>query len=265
MTGRWSPQRVRPAHVAWVAERLNDRDRAILHTLQTLHVARGLDLERLHFADLEGRSRSVVRWRVLKRLVDWRVIHPLPRRVGGSLAGSAQLAFVLDSAGARLVGDTRRPPPIAARAVAHRLGVTELYVALSEQARRGVVCLDEFVVEPACWVPDGRGGLLKPDAFARLSRGSTTDNWWIEYDRATETVPVLRGKLRAYLDYLTHGHADPTLVMPWVLFDVPDADRVRALKTLIRREGNPHNLFHVVTHSQVITYVLKQIAETDNE
>lgn len=36
----------------------------------------GSQLERLAFMDLVGRSRSVVRWRVLKRLVDWRVLVP---------------------------------------------------------------------------------------------------------------------------------------------------------------------------------------------
>src|SRR3712207_1561735 len=125
MTDWHTPVRVRAAHVAWVAERLSGRDPAILATLDQFHVARGIDLERLHFDDLEGRSRSVVRWRVLRRLMEWRVIRPLPRRIGGSLAGSSQLVFTLDSAGARLMDralgrQPRRRQAIAERAVAHR-------------------------------------------------------------------------------------------------------------------------------------------------
>lgn len=269
MTASPSPQRVRAPHVAWVAERLNDRDRAILATLDQLHVARGIDLERLHFSDLEGRSRSVVRWRVLKRLVEWRVIRPLPRRIGGSLAGSNQLVFTLDAAGARLMDrahgrQPRRRAVIAERAVAHRLGVTDLFVSLTVRARSGAARLIDFVVEPACWVPDGRGGWLKPDAYVELAHGQT-DHWWIEYDRATEDAGVLRRKARAYVEFIELGNVPAGGVVPWVLFSVPDRARQEEVRRALRSIGRDFGLFHVSVHDQAVDYLIAQLFHQEPE
>jgi hypothetical protein len=87
-----------------------------------------------------------MRWRVLKRLVDWHILLPLPRRVGGSLRGSARLAYALDTAGERLLRlrrnlrrdeeRIRRPGTPGERFVQHTLAVTELFVQLVERSRR---------------------------------------------------------------------------------------------------------------------------------
>lgn len=269
MADHHTPVRVRAAHVGWVAERLTARDRAILRSVSQLHVVRGIDLERLHFADLEGRSRSVVRWRVLKRLTDWRVLRPLPRRVGGSLAGSAQLAFALDSAGLhfarRLDGapQPRRPATLAGRSLAHRLGVSELYAALVERARATGFAVEEFVVEPACWVPDDQRGWLKPDAYVRLV-GRSTDHWWIEYDRATEDRSVLRAKVQAYVEFFRRGQPGPEGVMPWVLFSVPTERRLDEVERVVRVARAPENLFHVATHQAAVPLMAEQLSTADN-
>src|SRR5579859_5444723 len=91
-------QRVRMPYVEWLAERMSPRDWAIIESLDRIRLATGLQLERLHFHELEERSRSVVRWKVLKRLVDSRVITSLDRRIGYAHRGSAVLRYALDSA-----------------------------------------------------------------------------------------------------------------------------------------------------------------------
>jgi hypothetical protein len=200
----------------------------------------------------------------LKRLTDWRVLRPLPRRVGGSLAGSAQLAFALDSAGLHLARrldgapQQRRPTALAGRNLAHRLGVSELYAALAELARSTGFAVEEFVVEPACWVPDRQRGWLKPDAYVRLV-GRSTDHWWIEYDRATEDRGVLRAKVQAYVEFFRRGEQGPEGVMPWVLFSVPTARRLDEVQQVVRAARAPENLFHMATHPSAATLMAEQL------
>src|ERR1700737_4867435 len=96
------PQRVRKPYVEWLAGRLSSRDWAIIESLTLVRLVSGLQLERLHFSELKGRSRSVMRWKVLKRLVDARVLVSLDRRIGFSAHGSTGLCYALDSAGQSL-------------------------------------------------------------------------------------------------------------------------------------------------------------------
>lgn len=151
------PRRVRSPYVEQLAEALSDRDWAIIQSLDRVRLISGLQLERLHFSDLTGHSRSVMRWRVLKRLVDVRVLLPVERRIGTAHRGSAKLCYALDSAGIQLVrlrasltgSPVRRPRVPGERFVAHTLAVTELYVALVEQSRLESFTLADFEVEPA--------------------------------------------------------------------------------------------------------------------
>lgn len=110
MTGRERHlERVQAPHVEQLSERLSPRDWAILAAVGRVRVADGIQLERLHFASLASpRSRAVMRWAVLKRLVHERALTTLDRRIGSSLRGSAQLRYVLDSAGQRLISLRKR-------------------------------------------------------------------------------------------------------------------------------------------------------------
>jgi protein involved in plasmid replication-relaxation len=133
------PRRVRQAHVEWVAERLSDRDRAIIGSVARLRLATGAQLERLHFHGLSPRVRARVRRRVLARLVAWRVLMCLERRIGGVRAGSTGLTFALDTAGQQLVrhrdGSSRRPREPSVTLLGHTLSIAEVYVALVERSR----------------------------------------------------------------------------------------------------------------------------------
>ena len=261
------PQRVRLPHVERLLATLSARDWAIISSLDCVRFASGLQLERLHFYDLGIRSRSVKRWHVLKRLAVARVLMPVERRIGTALHGSDKLCYVLDSAGERLIrlrmnaqaagSATRRPRVPGDRYVAHTLAVTEVYVALVELSRVGGFVLEAFTVEPR-W-PNGSGGYLGPDAYARLSRNGEYYSWWIEADLATESLPTLRRKLLAYLDYAERGQAGPDGVVPWVLIGVPTEARRLAVQRIVN--GLPEladYVFRVSLLPDVTAVILKE-------
>ncbi|MGW3993913.1 replication-relaxation family protein [Amycolatopsis sp. NPDC004772] len=262
--------RVRTAHVMELAETLSQREWQIMDSANRLRLATGRQLERLHFSELTGKSRSVVRWRVLKRLVEARVLMPLSRRVGGSLRGSAQLVYALDVAGERLLQlrrnlrqadeRIRRPAPIGDRFVRHTLATSELYVQLVEQSRARGFRLTDFLAEPGSWWPDGVGGWMKPDAYAALSSTRVDDHWWIEVDLATEAVPTLRGKFLAYLDFVHSGQAGPGEVVPRVLVTVPSEARFDVVTAVLERLPAPADqLFEVALHTRAVDLLVEEL------
>src|SRR2546430_234866 len=85
--------RLRPSQAEWAADRLTDRDWQIIEAVNEVRLLTGQQIERLFFWDLKpGRSRIASRSRALHRLVAWRVLVPLPRRIGGVGHGSTTLA-----------------------------------------------------------------------------------------------------------------------------------------------------------------------------
>jgi hypothetical protein len=244
-------------YVERLAARLSERDWAIIATVHRLRLVSGGQLERLHFSNLSLHSQSVVRGRVLKRLADAHVLMPLERRIGSAQRGSDKLRYGLDSAGQRLVhmranADAngivvRRPRMPGERFFAHALAVGDLYVSLVERSRVGQYALDDFQAEPAAWVRDGLGGWLKPDAFAKLRHSDVADYWWIEVDLATESLPTVRSKLLAYLDFVERGQLGPDGIVPRVLIGVPTRARLIAVQRLVNALPTPADyMFRVV-------------------
>lgn len=271
-----SGRRVSSARVIALAETLTEREWQIMETINRLRLATGLQLERLHFAELSGKSRSVVRWRVLKRLVNARVLVPLTRRIGGDLRGSGRLAYALDTAGERLLRlrrnlrhateRIRRPGPTGERFVKHTLAVSELFVSLSERSRVDGFSVDEFLAEPAAWWPNGLGGWLKPDAYLALSIGEVTDHWWIEVDLATEAIPTLRGKFLAYTDFAHRGQLGPADVVPRVLVTVPSTGRHEAVtRALVGLPAPADDLLTVTPYAQAVATVTTELHADDEQ
>lgn len=255
--------RVRMPYVERLWSTLSARDWAIIETAHRLRLTSGNQLERLHFSDLSLRSQSVVRWRVLKRLVDARVLVAFERRIGTALRGSDKLCYALDSAGQRLArmrtnaeagdGTVRRPRMPGERFFAHTLAISEVYVSLVERSRIGHFRLVDFQAEPAAWVPDGLGGWLKPDGFAQLRCGTVQDYWWIEVDLATESLPTVRRKALAYLDFVERSHLGPGGVVPRVLFGVPSMKRRAAVQHLLNGLPTPADyMFRVAKLSDAV-------------
>jgi hypothetical protein len=235
-----SPRYVSVGRLDELRERLSERDLALVHDVARLRLATSTQLERLHFADVS----AVVRRRVLGRLVQWRVLCTLERRVGGVRAGSAGLVFALDVAGQRLVSDerARRPRLPGVRHVRHVLAVAELYVNLMEAAHGGELRLEAFRAEPASWWPDGRGGVLKPDAYLAVSKR----------------------KLAVYLEFWRNGQLGPGGVMPRVLVTVPDAERYSGVVRLIRQlPSGAENLIIVALAKDATEMIVRCLNQSD--
>lgn len=228
---------------------LNQRDIAVLRDLNRVRLLTGRQLERLQFADLASdNARGSARRRSLGRLQGLGLVTPLPRRVGGERAGSAGLVYTLDSRAHRerplwepetdfAVQPTnrrRRPWAIGWLFVSHSLDVAELYVQLRETERRHDLRLLRFDAEPASWfkAPDG---IVKPDAYLVIESNGWERYWWIEVDRATESLPTLRRKLTRYLDVLRGGSPGPDGVLPRVLMTTPDVHRRDQLRGLVEQ------------------------------
>jgi hypothetical protein len=265
--------RLRPSQVEWVADRLTARDGQIIEAVNRLRLVTGAQIERLFFADLKpGRSRIASRSRVLHRLVAWRVLVPLPRRIGGAGRGSTTLAFALDSVGQRLVRErliaadlpvrVRRPGPPGERTVRHILAVSEACVALTELSRAHGFSLATFQAEPASWWPNGLGGSLKPDAYAVLARAGVRDHWWLELDLATESLPTVGRQFLAYLDFAHRGQLGPGRVMPRIVVATTTAERCQALSKLVGRLPDPApELFYVVQIDELASTLYRVLRE----
>jgi hypothetical protein len=129
--------------------------------------------------------------------------------------------------------------------LAHSLDIAELYVRLREHERASDVGLADYVVEHAAWHPDGRGGVIKPDAYTRIHHGEIEDCWWIEVDRATESIPTLRRKLLSYVEFARSGHVGPDGITPRVLVTVPHDHRLAAVRDLV--ESLPAPALELIT------------------
>lgn len=228
-----------------IAGGLSLRDQAILLDLARVRVLSGAQLTRLHFATLTPESRERTRRRVLARLSEHQLVATLERTIGGARAGSAGHVYALGTAAQRvlpLLGSdgytsgppnrTRAPETPGSLFLAHALAVTELYVQLREHERAGQLTASQFDAESAAWWPDGRGGVIKPDAYTSIRRGDVEDCWWIEVDRATESLPTLKRKLIAYAEFARSGQLGPDDVVPRVLVTVPHDRRLADVRDL---------------------------------
>ena len=268
---------VTAAGTAALVDRLSDRDRRILLDLARVRVLSGQQLTRLHFAELAPESRDRTRRRVLARLADWQLVVTLERTVGGARAGSAGHIYSLGVAGqralpfliarsdeehetymdARPARRSRTPSTPGMLFIAHALAIAELYVKLREHERAHDLVLAHFGAEPATWCPDGQGGVMKPDAYVRVQTDGVEDSWWIEADRATESLPALRRQLLAYVDFVRRGALGPGGIVPRVLVTVPHDRRLAAVRDLVAALPTPGaELIAVVRHDRAAALMI---------
>jgi hypothetical protein len=268
-------RRLSSAAIERLVDQLGPRDRLIWSELARVGVLTGAQLTRLRFSDLSPSSRDRTRRRVLARLTALDVTATLDRRIGGVRAGSAGLVYTLGLAGQRLAPflaaddceaePTERPrhpwtPGVAF--LAHALDMSELYIQLRECERSGALTLADYAAEPATWQPHALGGYLKPDAYAVLRAGDVEDSWWIEVDRATESLPTLRRKLLGYLDYVNGGQLGPAGVVPRVLLTVPHNKRLADAQQLVDDLPNPASQLIVpALFSGAINHIVRVLRE----
>lgn len=203
--------RLSQRRVEQLARELTPKDRAVIETLTRVKLATGNQLVRAHWpnaTDADGRAAR----RALKRLVEWRVLARLERRLGGLGRGSDSFTYALDVAAHRLLrleGGARRPHLPGAPMWHHALLVAEIYVQLLESLHGTERRLVEWEGEPACWRDHagqyGEAQRIKPDGFARIGGPGYQDLYFIEADTGTQSRTVIRSKLEAYRRYAASG------------------------------------------------------------
>ncbi|MGH9917351.1 MAG: replication-relaxation family protein, partial [Nitrososphaerales archaeon] len=243
---------------------LTAQDRSILADVANLNLVSGQQLQRLHYAASEAGRRNA---RLdLTRLTDLQVLTRLERVIGGQRAGSAGYIYALGVAGQRLIrADTRRyrrpwtPFPNHLR---HAMAVSELYVDLRQRESRQGWQLVSFDAEPRCWRgfygPGGSRLTLKPDAFFVGESDDFVDRLFVEMDCSTEALPRIVDKAKVYVRYWQSGREQAeTGVFPWVLWVVPNDQRLRQLVNgLSRLPAENRQLFAVATSAAAADQVL---------
>ncbi len=244
---------------------LSERDQAVLEAIAEHRFFTTRQVERLLFSN-HNTPDSGARCcrRVLARLERWGLIERPIRPVGGLQAGSASSIWMLSSAGQRLrnlqagrgaIGRVREP---GERFIQHYLAIGDAHLELVTAARAGLVELLSVQIEPACWRSysslAGSRETLKPDLFAVTGSGEFEDHWFIEIDRATESLPTLLKQCQQYEAYRRSGSEQAaTGLFPRVLWIVPDdrrAAQLRAALTSTRAFGR--DLFQVTTPEELI-------------
>jgi hypothetical protein len=261
-----SRQRITAAYVKQLEQQLSDRDLALVGTLDRLRCATTTQLQRLHVRDGSPATNARRIRSVLSRLVTLGVIARLDRAVGGVRAGSAAYVYSLAPAGQRLGAACgpaggrrlRKPWTPSVAFLAHRLAITECYVELTEAFRDGQLELLAFDAEPLSWrrfaAPGGGFLTLKPDAFARLAVDEYEHAYFVEIDRATESLPTIGRKLALYRNYWKTGREQHRLrgLFPRVLFVVPDEAREAAIQERIAQQREGAELFAVVCEADAL-------------
>jgi Replication-relaxation len=247
---------------------LSERDQAVLQGIAEHRYFTTRQVEQLLFAN-HSTPDSGARCcrRVLSRLERWGLLERPIRRVGGLQAGSASSIWMLSSAGQRLrnlqagrgaVGRVREP---GERFIQHYLAIGDAHLALVSAARIGRLELLTVQIEPQCWRSyTGLGGqreVLKPDLFAVTASGEFEDHWFIEIDRATESLPVLIRQCQQYESYRRSGiEQASTGLFPRVLWVVPDNNRVAQLRAALAGARTfDRDLFQVTTPDELIDHM----------
>jgi hypothetical protein len=250
--------------VAQISGRLSARDMAIIRQVACLRLMSARQIQTIHFPEHEHDNQQAAtraRQRVLERLIRERLLIRLDRRIGGVRAGSAGMVVALGPIGQRILtasGPRLRAYEPTLRFVDHTLATAQLVVDLTVAARQGLLDVLACEAEPRCWREfSGVGGrrVLRPDAFVALGSGEYELRWFIEVDRASESLPVIVRKCRLYADYYQSGteQAAHGGVFPRVCWIVPDKTRAERLRRAIARErGLPARLFVVTTSDNAL-------------
>jgi hypothetical protein len=147
--------------------------------------------------------------------------------------GAAPYHYVLGPAGAGVLAAERGEDPAVAQRrwnrgrtlalagsqrLAHIVGVSGFYAALAAEARRrpdASLMRWRTEAEAAAWAGAARwsGGTVNPDGWGVWREGALEVEFFLEFDRGSESLPVLAAKLRGYAEWEAERGATA-----WVLF-----------------------------------------------
>ncbi|GAB7183038.1 hypothetical protein ATKI12_2869 [Kitasatospora sp. Ki12] len=259
-------RRVTSSRLALLADTLTPRERAVLRTLATVHLATALQVARADFGDYQQTSAHSLAHRNLRRLIDCGLVRRYRDLSRQRWPGKPGYVHMLTTAGAKLVGPAASGSNRAQgwqpadAFLTHRLAITELYVRLVERARDGTSELLEFKAETDAWRTyrdpmTYRQEYCRPDALVRLRVGQQPRlNWFIEIDRGTESPKRLAEKCRVYRAYeLTDLEQQKHHVFPGVMFVVPDEARAVVIRRVIAgQSADARGLFVVAIESEAV-------------
>lgn len=262
-----SPRR-RRRDLTRLAESLSDRDWQVLDDLGRVRLLTGRQVQRLHVHEGSAITQARRTRSLMQRLFELSLVTRLDRRVGGMRMGSSGFTYALSTAGQRLV--TGRGPAGGVRLrrywepsasfVDHLLGVSELYVGLREvELVETSLELIEFDAEPGAWRSwiglSGERLSLKPDGFSVVGDDTGEQLSFIELDRSTESLRVIRRKAEVYIAYWHSGSEQRrNQVFPTVVFVVPDERRRAAVaETLSHLDAEAWQLSQVVRAAQALS------------
>lgn len=255
--------------VVTLAERLSERDLALLRTLRAHRLATSEQLRRWHFAEGFNAQATATRstQRTLRRLEEHRLVARLYQRIGGVRRGAASVVWQLDATGDRLLsqldGDKRRRYVQPRQAfIAHTVAVTDLAIQLVEAQQRGRLAEVQLTGEPDNWQRflgrHGQAEILKPDLVAITAAGEYEDHWMFERDLATEHPSVVVRKAHVYERFASAGvYQERHGVVPAVLWIVPNEERRQALDSALRSaRGLTPGVHRVITGADFLPAVL---------
>jgi hypothetical protein len=193
--------RVDEALIDAVSHRLTERDRVICERLYEHRVLTSIQVHELLF-DSAYRAR--------KRLLELHRLRVVERFRPYRQYGSHPHHYLLDEVGARVVAAERGVEPIEldwSRARALKLAssgqLRHQVEANGFFTRLAIALRAEPGWEPAEWWGQRRcgqawGELVRPDGYCQINRGVRAIGLWLEWDRGTEPLDRIAGKLERY-------------------------------------------------------------------
>jgi hypothetical protein len=187
--------------------------------------------------------------------------------------GSSSIIYGVGPSGRRLLAgmgfEAKRLRAPGDRYVAHHLAVTELVVRLHQATLAGELELIGYQTEPRSWRAFvglfGAREIVKPDLFLRVGagRGIYEWRWFLEVDRATESVPTITAKARQYLAHYRSGEEQRhNETYPRVLWTVPDSRRAEQIhEALAALPRGGEALFTVWLYDEVIGRLAAEAVE----
>lgn len=212
-----------------IARSLNMRDRAILLTLYEHKLLLTEHLKALFFRSTR-RAQTC-----LKQLADQGLIQSWRPPVPAGL-GTSQGHHALTPLGIAVVAAVKRVAPSSLRVAGdldddvyldHRLGIAAFFCALIEAASaHDGHCLLAWKPERVVRTADG---WIRPDGFGRYAHPGGVCDFYLEYDRGTETTRQLAAKLAGYMGVARDWTEEGASSFPNLLFVVPSPGREHAV------------------------------------
>jgi hypothetical protein len=249
--------RVSSQQLGALGAHLSERDRQVLASVAAHRFLTTRHIQTLHFADHATQATGARATReVLTRLHSLNILARLDRRVGGVRAGSAAFVWTVGPVGDRLLradsgnGVRHRFQEPSLTFLEHTLAVADTHLALIAASRARRLELLEVDLEPACWRPfTGPGGAplsLRPDLYVVTGDGQYEHCWFLEVDRATESVPHVLRACRSYQAYRATGiEQAKTGTFPVVMWLAPHQARLHKMTAALREAALDQSQFRV--------------------